>query len=151
MFKKQKGNCVSCGHYKLLVVKAGYCNYCNETVRKNKNHKPLSRSPIIRGNKNAKANNDFYEKAWKEWSKKGKIFCMECGYELKTFSPSFVAHVLSRGAFDVDWIKYSMDNVIPLCQGCHYTLDSNKGCTKMEIWPWVQEKRQELKRRYYGN
>lgn len=149
MLRKAKyGYCVECGEWRVLVVKAGYCGCCNETVRKGKSNKPsLKRTPIKPKNKNAKANNDFYRQAWEHWGKNGMLKCMESGKDLGEFSPSKVAHILSRKAFPA--LSYDFENVVPLLPEYHDQLDSGD-CTKMKIWPWVKEKRQELKRKYYG-
>lgn len=148
-WKPQYGTCLSCGNRKLLVVKAGYCDYCNEFKVKGKSKQSsLKRIPIKPKNKNAKANNDFYREAWEYWRKIGMLKCMESGKDLGEFSPSKVAHILSRKAFPA--LAYELNNVIPLLPEYHDQLDSGD-CTKMKIWPWIKEKRQELKRRYYAN
>jgi len=146
-FKPEYGICVNCGEEKLLVVKAGYCNYCNETVRKNKTHRLPKQTPIKKGNKNAKANNDFYKKMWDKWKRQGCLRSAESGKDLGSYSPAKVAHILSRGAFP--GLAYVEENVVPLLPEEHHQLDHGD-CTKMKIWPWIQEKRQELKRKYYG-
>lgn len=147
-FKPQYGTCVSCGEEKLLVIKAGYCHYCNETVRKKKSGKSsLKKTPIKQGNKNAKANMEFYHQVWQYWKQNNMLYCMESGKPLGEFSPSKIAHILSRGAYPK--LAYLIENTMPLLFKYHHQLDHGK-CDELKIWFWVQEKRQELKRKYYG-
>lgn len=135
------------------MVKGGYCHYCNETVRKNrsrvKTNCKIRSQKVARGvNKNSEANKAFYRQVWQHWQEKGKLFCAESGKPLGEFDPAKIAHILARGAYPK--LAYVFENVVPLLPEYHHQLDHGK-CTSLKIWPWIQEKRTELKQKYYGN
>jgi len=147
-FKPYIGQCVHCGEPdKPIVVKAGYCRFCNETYRKAKAPNPkIKRTPLKASNKNRYDNARFYQNVWEYWRKNNMLYCTESREPLGEFSPSKVAHILSRGSHPA--LAYVYENVIPLLPEYHRQLDHGK-CTELKIWPWIQEKREYLKRKYY--
>lgn len=103
----------------------------------------LKKSNVLRkGNKNAKANMEFYQKCWNHYPH----ICQNCGKVLQNFSPSFCAHLLTKAAFPR--IRYNVDNVVILCLPCHDTLDCRKK-TEMKIWGELEQRIEKLRSDYY--
>ena len=113
--------------------------------------KPLQRSQrstavrkqgkIKPGNRNAKDNEIFYRDCWNSVGEDHRM-CNNCGIFLLSYSASFIAHILSRGAHPK--IKYHPLNWILLCQQCHTDYDHGRDKQKMNIWAFVKERIIEL-------
>lgn len=97
------------------------------------------------GKGNHRANNmRFYRYAWGIC--KDKV-CEECRRPLYEFSPTFISHILSRGAHPA--CAYDCRNFNLLCLNCHSVWE-NGDRENMRIYTKNQEIIKALKKDYYG-
>lgn len=75
----------------------------------------------------------------------GVCRCKECGKKIQEFSPTFVAHILSKGAHE--YFRTDTRNFILLCFDCHFKFDH--GLRKeMRIWAYCEQVIRDLKEEY---
>ena len=73
----------------------------------------------------------FYQNIWD----KSKHICEECGTYLQTFNPSFISHILSKGAFPQ--LRYDERNINILCFKHH---EQWEFWNKKEMRIWIKNK-----------
>lgn len=106
--------------------------------------KPLKRTPLKKGNKNAKRNSDFYRKCWDSRQVKQ---CENCGLPLLGYSATFISHILSKGAFP--GLADHPLNWNLLCFQCHQTYEFGDR-KSMKIYPENERIITRLKSEYYS-
>lgn len=132
MIKRVKKICKKCQQPRYIFSK-GMCQGC-QPKKKVKN-----------GNKNARANSDFYQSVILE--NKGKP-CQECGAPIPYPSASNVSHIITRGANTA--LRYDHRNYNWYCSDCHnrYEFGDRLG---METNRRNQDIKIELLNEYYNS
>lgn len=88
--------------------------------------------------------NGFYLVAW---SIKPHV-CEECGMVLKAFSPAYVSHIISKGAFP--GLRTDLRNYNLLCLQCHQQWEFGTR-SQMKIWTENEKIIETLKREFYDS
>jgi hypothetical protein len=94
-------------------------------------------------NKNGKKNSDFYKKAW---ASRSTHTCDECGAYLSSFSPTYISHIIARGANI--YFAHDLRNFNLLCGSCHHRWEFGDR-KNMLVYPKNQEIKQQLLNEYY--
>ena len=130
MIQRKKKICKGCDTEQYLFSK-GYCQRC------------APKKQIKKQNKNAKRNQDFYNKALLE--SEGKK-CEECDCEIPFPSATNVSHIVTKGSNS--FVRSHPLNYFYLCHGCHFTYDHGDR-TSMRIYDEALRRKQIITREYY--
>ena len=128
MFKPFKGTCNECLQPKMIVVRAGYCNVCNERRKKEKkNNTPRIDKGYAKPEKNKPSGElNLFLSLWqKALDKSGDESpkCRCCGEHLGfQFSVAFFSHLLSKGFYPA--YRLLEENIWIICFDCHYLWSS---------------------------
>ncbi len=130
MIQRKKKICKGCDTEQYLFSK-GYCQRC------------APKKQIKKQNKNAKRNQDFYNKALLE--SEGKK-CEECDCEIPFPSATNVSHIVTKGSNS--FVRSHPLNYFYLCHGCHFNYDHGDR-TSMRIYDEALRRKQIITREYY--
>jgi len=130
MIQRKKKICKGCDTEQYLFSK-GYCQRC------------APKKQIKKQNKNAKRNQDFYNKALLE--SEGKR-CEECDCEIPFPSATNVSHIVTKGSNS--FVRSHPLNYFYLCHGCHFTYDHGDRAS-MRIYDEALRRKQIITREYY--
>jgi hypothetical protein len=145
MFRPHKGTCIECQHENVIIaVKKGYCQRCNERIKKEKKGKPLTPEP-----KKRKVTGELalFKAIWETRPHN----CEVCGCAVTEFDPKVFSHVLSKGAYPS--FRLYDRNIMIMCyeydgSGCHQQWEfGDKGTSKFSE---ARGRAQELKSFYYN-
>jgi uncharacterized protein with PIN domain len=130
MIQRKKKICKGCDTEQYLFSK-GYCQRC------------APKKQIKKQNKNAKRNQDFYNKALLE--SEGKR-CEECDCEIPFPSATNVSHIVTKGSNS--FVRSHPLNYFYLCHGCHFNYDHGDRAS-MRIYDEALRRKQIITREYY--
>ena len=130
MIQRKKKICKGCDTEQYLFSK-GYCQRC------------APKKQIKKQNKNAKRNQDFYNKALLE--SEGKK-CEECDCEIPFPSATNVSHIVTKGSNS--FVRSHPLNYFYLCHGCHFNYDHGDRAS-MRIYDEALRRKQIITREYY--
>lgn len=130
MIQRKKKICKGCNTEQYLFSK-GYCQRC------------APKKQIKKTNKNAKRNQDFYDKALLE--SEGKD-CENCGCPIPFPSATNVSHIVTKGSNS--FLRSHPLNYFYLCHSCHFTYDHGDRAS-MRIYDEAVRRKQIMTREYY--
>jgi len=139
MFRGEMGVCKICFRDTFLVVKAGYCKRCNETVKADKKGKKVKYK--IKTQRKTSGELLLY---WKIWEQRPHV-CQVSGEPIRTFDIRCFSHILTKGAYPS--YRLDPDNIILITPQMHHEWEF--GSRSAPYWNWVKEKEQQLKRQYH--
>lgn len=118
------------GKMVFIVNRTHYlCNICNKERLDSQKDKKIA--PI---NKDKGMTDDIWYKL--AWDLKKVKQCEECNTVLRTFSRSYISHILSKGAFPS--LRHNLDNYSLLCFQCHQTYEFGNR-KSMNIYPKIEK------------
>lgn len=141
------------GETSWIVNRSRYaCQPCNDQIKAEKKKSRRKRSQFKPESKPKPGQvyreqlNAFYRAAWDSRSDNfGRCRCEECGWVLKEFSPAYISHILSRGAYRA--LALDMDNFNILCIDCHREWETGNR-SAMNIYSENQRRIEQLFERY---
>lgn len=146
MFKPHYGICEECSNERLIVVKAGICEYCNDTAKKEKKGKG---SQVSKSKKREPTGElQMFLEIWNERPKVSEVSgrpLLPLGHKLwiNQFS-----HILPKGNYG----RYRLrkDNIKMVLPDEHDMWEHHKSEIRdVEIWKWVFIKADELREEYF--
>lgn len=142
MFKPHYGFCPFCpaGNKVFIVVKAGYCNFHNASLKQAKKNKALSSPPAKKFRKKT-GELDLYKIIWEERPHVSEV----SGTPLGEFDVRYFSHILSKGSYGK--FRLNKDNIMLKTPEEHHTWEF--GDISHPMWDKAKEKKQLLKQRYY--
>lgn len=144
MFKPHYGTCIDCKRDNvIIVVKKGYCGFCNE---KQKKAKKVSEGKVMKEyayKRKTTGEMALFQAIWKV----RPHICSVCGKALpEPLKPHYFAHILSKGAYP--GFRLLDRNIDLMCERDHNEYDSGD-CTAPKF-DKINEKKQLLKELYYN-
>lgn len=161
MFTPSKGLCKKCLNERLIVVKAGLCQKCNEQLKRLKKFNKESCNQFL--NSDTDKQQSFVELKKRFAPKKRKItgelelfqeiwntrahICEVTGELIRRFDIRSFSHILSKGSEPA--ARLDPDNIKLVLPEIHEIWET--GNTSHPMFDWVHERKILLKRKYSEN